>query len=58
MSGYIGGSSIIRGGQFSSYDLAEGVRIPKAKKRSARKLSKASKKNAPKIKKQRSSGNT
>ena len=51
MSGYIGGSSIIRGGQFSSYDPAEGVRIPKAKKRSAKKPSKTSKKNTPNIKK-------
>ena len=51
MSRYIGGSSIIRGGQFSSYDPAEGVRTPKAKKCSARILAKTSKKNTPNIKK-------
>jgi hypothetical protein len=50
MSGYIGGSSIIRGGQFSSYDPAEGVRTPKAKKRSAKKPSKTYKKNTSNIK--------
>jgi|GEM_PF-943501 len=51
MSGYIGGSSIIRGGHFSSYDPAEGVRIPKAKKRSARIPSKTSNKTTPNTKK-------
>ena len=51
MSGYNGGSTIIRGGQFSSYDPAEDLRPPNVKKRSASKPSKTSKQNSTKIKK-------